>query len=150
MTFKLSKRSLAALEGVDERLVAVVKRAIELTKVDFIVIEGLRSLERQRELFARNATQTMQSKHLIGKAVDLMAYVGTRASWELALYDEIADAMRLAAIEHNVPVRWGAAWDVPDIRAWMGPMEAAMNHYVDGRRKQKLRAFIDAPHFEIM
>ena len=149
MTFKLSQRSLGNLEGVDERLVKVVKRAIELTKTDFAVIEGLRTVERQRELVSKGASHTMDSKHVQGKAVDLMAYIGTRASWELNLYDDLADAMKAAAIEMDVGIRWGGAWTVKDIRRWQGSMESAMNGYVDRCRAQKRRPFIDGPHFEL-
>ena len=92
----------------------------------------------------------MKSKHLEGRAVDLMAYVDGRGCWELNVYDEVADAMKRAAIEVDVAVRWGAAWTVPDIREWNGTMEEAMNSYVDTRRGQGRRPFIDAPHFELM
>lgn len=151
MTFKLSKRSLSKLEGVDERLVAIVKYAIGETTVDFGVIEGVRSLERQRELVKKGASQTMKSKHIPGEAVDLMAYIGrpARASWELNLYDEIADAMKKAAIVCDTPLRWGCAWHIPDIRAWEGTMEEAMNEYIDLRRSQARRPFLDGPHFEL-
>ena len=149
MSFKLSKRSLSNLEGVDERLVAVVKYAITETKVDFGVIEGLRSIERQRELVAKGASQTMSSKHIPGEAVDLMAYIGSRASWELNLYDEIADAMKKGAEAVDVPLRWGCAWHITDIRAWNGTMEEAMNEYIDLRRSQGRRPFLDGPHFEL-
>ena len=100
MPYKLGKRSLAKLEGVDERMVAVVKHAITVSKQDFSVICGLRTIEEQRALVAKGASQTMKSKHLDGIAVDLMAYcAGDR--WELNLYDEIADAMAegFAALE---------------------------------------------------
>ena len=148
--FKLSKRSLGNLEGVDDRLIDVVMCAIKVTRTDFGVIEGVRSVERQRELVAKGASKTMNSKHIKGHAVDLMAYIGTRASWELNLYDDIADAMRLAAIEVDVPIRWGAAWNVPDIRDWDSTMQDAMDFYVDTRRSQGRRPFIDGPHFELM
>ena len=75
MSFKLSTRSLGKLEGVDSNLVAVVKCAIELTKVDFGVIYGMRTVEEQEKLVAAGKSQTMKSNHLVGKAVDLMAYV---------------------------------------------------------------------------
>jgi peptidoglycan L-alanyl-D-glutamate endopeptidase CwlK len=78
-----------------------------------------------------------------------MAYIDGRGSWELNLYDNVADAMKQAAIEVNVPLRWGAAWNIPDIRLWRGTMEEAMNYYIDTRRKQNKRPFIDGPHFEI-
>ena len=150
MTFKLSSRSLAKLEGVNPRLQDVVRSAIGRTKVDFGVICGLRTFAEQEELVAKGASQTMKSKHLKGMAVDLMAYCGSRASWELNLYDEIADAMKDAAKEHGLAIRWGAAWTVPDLQNWDGSAEEAMNSYIDVRRAAGRRPFIDAPHFEAM
>lgn len=149
MPFELSQRSRNNLVGVDPRLAAVVESAIKHTKIDFAVIEGVRSLDRQRELYEAGASRTMNSKHLDGLAVDLMAYLNGRASWELNLYDEIADAMYKGAIEHDVSIRWGAAWHIDDLRAFHEPMERAMNDYIDLRRKQGKRPFIDAPHFEV-
>ncbi len=150
MAFKLSKRSLGRLEGVDERMVRVVKTAITVSKIDFGVICGLRTVEEQRELVAKGASQTMKSKHIDGLAVDLMAYIGGRASWELNLYDDIADAMKIAADEENVQIRWGAAWHINDLREWDSSMQDAMNEYIDLRRSQGRRPFIDGPHFELM
>ena len=149
MTFKLSQNSLNELQGVDPRLVAVVKRAIQLTTVDFGVTEGLRSLETQKKYVAAGKSQTLKSKHIDGKAVDLVAYIGGKVSWELNVYDNIADAMAKAAKELGLPIKWGAAWNIPDITKWNGTMEAAMNHYVDARRKEGKSPFIDGPHFEI-
>jgi peptidoglycan L-alanyl-D-glutamate endopeptidase CwlK len=137
MTFKLSQRSLDKMEGVDTRLVSVAKAAIGHTKTDFGVICGLRTIGEQRE-------------HIEGRALDLMAYVGSRGSWEIKLYDDIADAVKQAAIDVGVPVRWGAAWHINDIREWDGTMEDAYNAYVDLRRSQGKRPFIDGPHFELM
>jgi peptidoglycan L-alanyl-D-glutamate endopeptidase CwlK len=146
--YKLSERSLNRLEGVDEKLKLVVMRAIQITDTDFGVICGLRTEAEQAELVAKGASQTMKSKHIEGLAVDLMAYIGSRGSWELNLYDNIADAVKQAAIELDTGVRWGAAWHIDDIREWTGTMEEAMNSYVDLRRSQGRRPFIDAPHFE--
>jgi peptidoglycan LD-endopeptidase CwlK len=150
MTYKLSTRSQEKLIGVKGELKEVVCLAITYTKIDFGVIEGLRTEKRQRTLVDSGASKTMKSKHLDGRAVDLMAYVDGRGCWELNVYDEVADAMKRAAIEVDVTVRWGAAWTVPDIREWNGTMEEAMNSYVDTRRGQGRRPFIDAPHFELM
>ncbi len=147
--FKLSQRSLDRLAGVNPKLVAVVKRAIQLSTVDFGVSEGLRTLETQRKYVAAGKSQTMNSKHLEGKAVDLVAYVEGNVSWELDLYDNIADAMAKAAKEVGLSIKWGAAWNVPDITKWNGTMQAATNHYIDARRKEGKRPFIDGPHFEI-
>ena len=153
MTFKLSQRSLDRLEGVDSRMVAVVKMAINLTKTDFGVVQGMRTLEMQKALVAKGASQTMKSKHLDGLAVDIMAYISGRGSWELNLYDDLADAMAEAANSLGIKVRWGAAWQIDCIGTWKNQsrsMEDAMNEYVDLRRSQGRRPFIDGPHFELM
>lgn len=148
MTFKLSKRSLNNLQGVKPPLVAVVHRAIQLTSVDFVVIEGVRTLKRQQQLVDRGASQTLDSKHLTGDAVDLAAWLGT-IRWELPLYFKIAEAMKQAAVENNVAIRWGGAWTVPDIRIYSDTMEHAHEAYLALRRSQGRKAFIDAPHWEL-
>ncbi len=149
MAYTLSSRSLAKLEGVNDSLVKVVKKAIELTKIDFGVIYGMRTQEEQQKLFDAGKSQTMKSKHLTGDAVDLMAYVDGKASWELNLYDDLADAMKWAATESGTKIRWGAAWHIDDISTWDGTMEDAMMAYIDLRRSQGRRPFIDGPHFEL-
>lgn len=150
MAFKLSSRSLKKLDGVDEGIVAVVKDAIGITKVDFGVTFGLRTLEEQKKLYESGRSQTMKSKHLDGRAVDLVAYFGSDISWELNVYDDICDAMAEAARKNNVAIKWGAAWSEGDIREYAGTAEDAMNAYVDLRRSEGRRPFIDAPHFEMM
>ncbi len=138
------------LKGVNEGLVAVVKDAIGITKVDFGVTFGLRTLEEQKKLYESGRSQTMKSKHLDGRAVDLVAYFGSDISWELNVYDDICDAMAEAARKNNVAIKWGAAWSEGDIREYAGTAEDAMNAYVDLRRSEGRRPFIDAPHFEMM
>ena len=148
MAYSLGNKSRIKLEGVNPDLVAVVERAIELSKQDFSVICGLRTVEEQEALVAKGASQTMKSKHLEGNAVDLAAYCdGIR--WELNLYDEIADAMLKAAKELGVTLRWGAAWH-KNLNDWNGTAEDLMNEYIDLRRSQGKRPFIDAPHFELV
>lgn len=134
MGFKLGKTSLARLKGVDETLVNVVKRAIEISDVDFTVLEGVRTLERQRELYAQGRTApgkivtwTMKSKHLEGKAVDLVPYP---LDWnDLKKFDKISKAMFAAAKEQGVKLRWGADWNS------------------NGKPREKGET--DSPHFEI-
>ena len=150
MAFKLSDRSIAKLEGVDETLIEVVKEAIQLTKVDFGVTFGMRTLEEQQKLFDSGRSQTMKSKHLEGRAVDLVAYFGSDISWELNIYDDICDAMAEAARRNTLALKWGAAWSEGDIRMYGGTAEDAMNAYIDLRRSEGRRPFIDAPHFEMM
>jgi peptidoglycan L-alanyl-D-glutamate endopeptidase CwlK len=108
--YRLSKRSLARLEGVHPDLVAVVHRAIEITSTDFGVTEGLRTIERQRELFDKGASQTMNSRHLTGHAVDLVAFIGAEVRWDWPLYTQLATAMKRAANELGVPITWGGDW----------------------------------------
>ncbi len=101
MAFKLSSRSLGKLEGVHPDMVETVKKAIEVTKVDFGVTYGVRDLAEQERLFKSGRSQTMKSKHLIqdtgySHAVDLVAYDGSDVVWEINVYDDIADAMALA------------------------------------------------------
>lgn len=110
MGFKLSARSLGRLAGVHEDLVSVVERAIQITEVDFTVLEGVRTKSRQAELVASGASQTMNSRHLTGHAVDLGAWVTGSVRWDWPLYHKIADAMKQAATELDVPLEWGGDW----------------------------------------
>ena len=155
MAFNLSQRSLNKLDGVHPDMVSVVKRAIELTDVDFGVTYGVRTLAEQEELYNSGRSQTMKSKHLVqgdgySHAVDLVAYFGSNVSWELNVYDNICDAMAAAAREVGCAIKWGAAWSEGDIRSYPGTAEDAMNAYIGLRRSQGRRPFIDAPHFELM
>ena len=108
--FRFSRRSEKNLEGVKPQLVAVVRRALELTEVDFGITEGLRTKERQKQLVAEGKSQTMNSRHLTGHAVDVVAYIGSQVSWEWPLYEKIAAAFRQASRELNIPVEWGGDW----------------------------------------
>ena len=150
MAFSLSQRSLGRLDGVNNKLHSVVTTAITLTNCDFGVTCGLRTEKEQEDLVARGASKTMKSKHLTGDAVDVVAYIGgSRISWELNLYDDIADAFKEASVREGVGIKWGASWHIPDLRDWEGTAEEAMMAYIDLRRSQGRRPFIDAPHFEL-
>ena len=107
MTYRLSQRSMQNLSGVHPDLVAVVKRAIETTEQDFSVIEGVRNIDRQRKLVAQGKSQTMNSRHLTGHAVDLVPYP---VSWDWEYFYPIADAMKQAAEELDVAIVWGGDW----------------------------------------
>ena len=152
--FKLSQRSFQRLVGVHPNLVDTVKLAIKKSNTDFGVIYGVRDLATQEKLFKSGKSQTMKSKHLIQEdgyshAVDLMAYDSGEPSWDIVDYDNIADAMKAAAKETGAKICWGAAWQIDDIAKWDGTMEEAMNAYIDLRRGQGRRPFIDGPHFQL-
>lgn len=108
--FKLSKRSRDRMTGIHPALAEVVERAIEITEVDFAVLEGLRTLHRQEELVAAGASTTMNSRHLTGHAVDLGAWVSGEIRWDWPLYHKIAAAMKQAAKELGVQIVWGGDW----------------------------------------
>jgi peptidoglycan LD-endopeptidase CwlK len=110
MTFVLGQRSTRALQGVHPDLARVVKRAITLTPIDFVVTEGLRTVERQKKLVAAGASKTMKSRHITGHAVDLAAYVAGSVRWDWPLYKQLADAMKQAAALEGVPIEWGGDW----------------------------------------
>ena len=107
--YNFSARSLRNLGGVHGDLQKVAARALELTEIDFMVIEGLRTEDRQRDLMAKGATKTMNSRHLTGHAIDVAAWVG-EIRWDWALYDKIAVAFKQAAKELNVDLEWGGDW----------------------------------------
>ncbi len=109
-SFSLSPRSSERLAGVHKDLAFVVRRALQLSTVDFAVLEGRRTEERQQLLYQSGATRTLNSRHLSGHAVDLGAWVGSALRWDWPLYDKINQAMQLAAVETNVPLEWGGAW----------------------------------------
>lgn len=114
MAFVLGPRSILKLEGVHKDLVRVVKRAIQITEIDFVVTEGLRTVERQKQLVAAGASKTMNSRHLTGHAVDLAACVGSQVRWDWPLYDKLNDCMQKAAKELKIPIEWGGAWKFRD------------------------------------
>lgn len=104
----LTPRDMQRLSGVHPDLVRVISRA--RASEDFIVTEGLRSTERQRQLVAAGASQTMASRHLTGHAVDLAALVGGVVRWDWPLYDRLAQAVKKAAAEEEVAIVWGGDW----------------------------------------
>ena len=106
----LNARSLKNLEGVHQDLVLVVHRAAEITDIDFIVTEGLRTLEKQKLLFEKGASKTMKSRHLTGHAIDLAAVIDGEVRWDFPLYDRLADTMKEAAQIEGVAIEWGGDW----------------------------------------
>ena len=110
MSFHLSEKSLERLAGVHPDLARVVHRTIEITPIDFVVVEGLRSLSRQKYLMATGKTRTMNSRHLDGHAVDLAPLVGGVVSWDWEHFHPLIEAVRTAAKELGIAVIHGADW----------------------------------------
>ncbi len=110
MSYRLSTRSRARLQGVHPALVAVVEAAILITPVDFMVTEGLRSPARQAALVRAGASRTLNSRHRTGHAVDVAALVEGRVRWDWPLYGRIAEAFCAAAAARGTPIVWGGDW----------------------------------------
>ena len=110
MAFSFGSRSLKRLEGIHPDLRRVLDMAIASTPIDFTVLEGVRTLECQHQLFDQGATKTMNSRHLTGHAVDIAPIVGGQVSWEWPLYYKLADVVKAAATVENVRLQWGGDW----------------------------------------
>lgn len=148
--FAFGRASEARLVGVHADLVRVVRRALTLSEVDFSVVEGRRTVARQRELVAAGASQTMDSRHLTGHAVDLAPFVAGRLRWDWPLVFKVADAVLQAAHLEHVPIRWGGAWDWDSAGAQtVASAESLSEAYAARRRAQGRRPFLDGPHFEL-
>jgi peptidoglycan L-alanyl-D-glutamate endopeptidase CwlK len=117
----LGQRSLSRLEGVHPDLVRVVKKAAALSDLDFTVLEGIRSVERQKQLVSQGASKTMNSRHITGHAVDLAPMIAGEVRWDWPLYHKLAKIIKSAAADEKVPLQWGGDW----------------------------RAFKDGPHWEL-
>lgn len=121
MSFKLGVRNRMKLSGVHPDLVRVLEAAIKISDIDFAVTEGVRTVDRQRELVAKGASTTMNSRHITGHAVDVAAMLGSQVRWDWPLYAKIAGAVKQAAKELSIPIIWGGDW----------------------------KSFPDGPHFEL-
>ena len=121
MSWRFSQRSEARMVGVHPDLVRIARRALDLSPVDFGITEGLRTVERQRQLVAAGASKTTKSRHVTGHALDVVAYVGSDVRWDWPLYTKISKAFKQAAIDLKLHVEWGGDW----------------------------RAFKDGPHYQL-
>jgi peptidoglycan L-alanyl-D-glutamate endopeptidase CwlK len=121
MSIVLGQRSLSRLDGVHPDLVRVVKKAAVLSDLDFTVLEGIRSVERQKQLVSQGASKTMNSRHITGHAVDLAPMIVGEVRWDWPLYHKLAKVVKAAAADEKVPLQWGGDW----------------------------RAFKDGPHWEL-
>ena len=109
--YKLSQRSLGRLQGVHPDLQRVIKEAITDAPWDFAVTEGVRSLERQKQLVADGKSRTMNSRHLKGLAVDIACFVDGKITWEFEVYRQVADHIKVVAKLNDVRITWGGDWE---------------------------------------
>lgn len=107
MSYKLGTKSLENLKGVHPDLQRIVERAIGISESDFTVLEGLRSLERQKTLLAAGKSKTLHSRHITGHAVDIIPFP---VSWDWKDYPPIEKAMKQAAKDLGIDLEWGGDW----------------------------------------
>lgn len=110
----LDSRTETALRGVDQRLVDVFRAACCGSDPTPIVTEGLRTLDRQKELYRAGATRTLNSKHLTGRAIDVAFIINGQARWDWPLYQHFADRMKREAKIRGYHIAWGGDW--PDFK----------------------------------
>ena len=140
MKYKLSQKSLERLNGVHPSLVFLVQSAMETQIMDFSVNEGVRTLDRQKDLVSKGFSKTMKSKHLVqsdgyGHAVDLYPYpidmeaVNRNNAVEIVRFGVLAGIIKSLAWTHGIEIEWGGDWDS------------------DGQTLDS--TFFDAPHIQL-
>lgn len=153
--FTLGTASLKELDGVNPYLVATVKRAIQITTQDFTVHDGIRTVEEQRKFVAQGFSKTMKSKHLEGRAVDLVPWIDGKPRWWWPQIYLIAAAMCLASRELKTSVVWGCVWDRPlaglaaGVSAPAVLAEALKQEGLAYNARHPGSDFPDGPHYEI-
>lgn len=108
--FKFSKESLRNLEGVHPDLIAVANLALRLAPVDFKITEGLRTKEKQEQRVSEGKSKTMNSRHLTGHAIDVVALPKNKVSWDWQYYEFLARTFKHAARILGIPIEWGGDW----------------------------------------
>lgn len=146
-SWELSQRSKEELFGVDDDLRRVVEKLAQTSTLQFEVIEGLRTSERQAELVKQGASQTMNSKHLTGEAVDIVPLINGKISWDWEHIYRLTDALKKVATELKVKIRWGGCWQVITDSPKTAKQLSA--DYVASKRAIGGSPFLDGVHFEI-
>ena len=148
--FKFGRKSCAELEGIDPLLEEFARRTLSHSEVDFMVFDGLRTPQEQRDLVARGASKTMQSYHLRGKAVDLVPIVDGIPKWDWEPIYFIVCAADRAATELGIAERitWGGAWDrrLSDFGGNVKEIRRVVEEYCE---RHPGKDFIDGPHFQL-
>ncbi len=145
--FSLSKQSIETMQGVKQKLIDIVTLAISISEIDFKVQEGLRSIERQKQLLAAGKSKTLNSKHITGDAVDLVAIVDGKLSWDWKYYYSIAEAMKQAAIQLNTQIVWGGVWD--KVLNELEDTRIESDQYAHRIAALGRKPFLDGPHFQL-
>lgn len=156
----LTKRCKERLEGVNEDLVLLVKEVAKVSTIDFRITEGLRTLERQKKLKAQGRSRTLKSKHLDGDAVDIAVFEDSTPVWDIPSYEEVAsiffsvyfNLVKSSKFKHkHKEFVWGGAWNLNVVSLKkLITGKKAHSDYINLRRSQGKRPFIDCPHFQLV
>lgn len=120
--YSFSNKSKERLKGVDSSLIKVMEESIKESPYDFSITEGIRTSERQKQLYDEGKSKTLKSKHLVGKAVDIAILVDGNITWDKKYYQEVAEHIKKVAKELGIGIRWGG----------------------------EFKSFFDGPHFELV
>lgn len=148
----LSRRDLERLAGVHERLAETVRVCYAMSPIPLVVLEGLRTMERQREYVKIGASRTLDSRHLTGHAVDLGVLQGDVVSWHWPLYYRLAILMRQAAEVTGAVLTWGGVWDKPMTeytRTCAEEVRLYGNRWRRAHPGEEGGPLIDGPHYEL-
>ncbi len=121
--YKFSQRSLDNLKNVDERLVRICNELIK--RVDFTVIEGFRSLERQKELYDKGFSKidgiSKKGKHNYSPslAIDIIPYKKGHNPFDGSkesdiMFNNLAKEFKQVAKELGINITWGGDWKMRD------------------------------------
>ena len=148
--YKLSNKSKREMMGIDDRLQEIIELTIQITTIDFMVFDGLRTQEEQEEYVRRGVSWTMHSKHLTGHAMDLVPLVNNKTTWNHKPCFELAEAVMKAARQLDINLLWGGAWNNHNLKEWAGTMEQAHDQYKQlCDCTQGMTYKWDGPHFEL-
>lgn len=149
--FTFGTKSREKLHSVKIALIEWCHLTLRYSPVDFGVVDGVRTVEQQRELVRSGASRTMNSKHITGAAVDIVPWIGGRYSWEWEPYYDLAAAAQAAAHDLEIELRWGGVWD-RRLRLLGDDFRGAVDAYADRFRRANpgRDPLLDGPHFELV
>jgi peptidoglycan L-alanyl-D-glutamate endopeptidase CwlK len=125
MGFQLTHNDRNKLQGVHDDLVRVVMRAAMISPIPFQVTEGLRTIQRQKELKRKGMSKTLNSRHLTGHAVDIVPIVDLNGDGKVAgdemwhhsqlvkLSPYIKQAFKIEGVAYEWGGDWKGGWDKP-------------------------------------
>lgn len=146
---KLSQTSERNLLGVNQKLINLVHLAILNTPIDFRVTDGLHSLSEQRHLVELGASQSLNSRHVTGDAVDLVPWINGKPKWEWPLIYPMAEHIRKCAKDLNLGIRWGGCWHISCFTTTVSSAESLVQAYINKCNSEHRKPFLDGPHFEL-